>query len=122
MPNNHLPKQILYSQLKEGQQAPAGPKKRFKDNIKTNLKKFNIISGDWENLAFNRSYWRKAVLEGAAHHETELRCAADAKRKHRKDKQRKAQPQHNTSTFQCQHCIKLLLKLSDLPQTRFILN
>jgi len=58
MPNNHLPKQILYSQLKEGQQAPAGPKKRFKDNIKTNLKKFNIISGDWEDLAFNRSYWR----------------------------------------------------------------
>jgi len=58
MPNNRLPKQILYSQLKEGQQAPAVPKKRFKDNIKTNLKKFNIISGDWENLAFNRSYWR----------------------------------------------------------------
>ena len=61
MPNNRLPKQILYSQLK-GQRAPGGPKKRFKDNIKTSLKKFNIMSGDWENLAVNRDYWTKNLL------------------------------------------------------------
>ena len=29
MPNNRLPKQILYSQLK-GKRVPGGPKKRFK--------------------------------------------------------------------------------------------
>ena len=107
MPNNRLPNQILYSQLKEGQRAPGGPKKRFKDNIKTSLKKFNIMSGDWENLALNRDYWRKAVQEGAAHHETELRRAAEAKRQHRKDKQRQAPPPHTTSTFQCPHCSRI---------------
>ncbi|XP_026084958.1 uncharacterized protein LOC113060279 [Carassius auratus] len=107
MPNNHLPKQILYSLLKERQRAPGGPKKHFKDNINTSLKKFNITSGDWENLALNRDYWRKAVKEDAAHHETELRRAADVKRQHRKDKQRKAPPPHITSTFQCPHCTRI---------------
>ncbi|KAK6294220.1 hypothetical protein J4Q44_G00350500 [Coregonus suidteri] len=43
MPNSRLPKQIMHSQLKEGQRAPGEQKKRYKD-IKTNLKKFHITS------------------------------------------------------------------------------
>ncbi|KAL1258565.1 hypothetical protein QQF64_009142 [Cirrhinus molitorella] len=36
MPNTRLPKQILYSQLREGSQAIGGQKKHYKDNIKIN--------------------------------------------------------------------------------------
>ncbi|KAL7398428.1 hypothetical protein ABVT39_009810 [Epinephelus coioides] len=41
-------------------------KNRYKDNIKSNLKKFNIISA-------------KAVQEGAAQYESELRRATEEK-------------------------------------------
>ncbi|KAJ3606704.1 hypothetical protein NHX12_026223 [Muraenolepis orangiensis] len=42
MPDSRLPKQVLYSQLVKGKRAPGGQKKRYKDNIKTNLKKCHI--------------------------------------------------------------------------------
>ena len=48
MPDTRLPKQVLYSQ-------DYSHKKRFKDNIRTNLKKLNINSLNWEDTARHRS-------------------------------------------------------------------
>lgn len=107
MPDTRLPKQILYSQLKEGQRVPGGPKKRYKDNIKTNLKKFHIPSNNWEDLARDRHSWRKALHEGAAQHENELHHATQAKRQRRKDHMEKAAAIPTTSTFPCPNCTKI---------------
>lgn len=64
------PKQI--SQLQAGQQAPGGQKKRCKDNVQKNFKKLHIINNYWEDIAQNRTTWRKRVLVGAALHEENL--------------------------------------------------
>ena len=108
MSDTRLPKQMLYSQLERGPRAPGGQKKRFKDNIKTTLKKFRITSQDWEHMALNRHCWRAAVQKGAAHHEKELRHVAETKRQLRKERQKQApaRPQP-TTTFPCPHCTKI---------------
>ena len=54
MPDSRLPKQVLYSQLVQGKRAPGGQKKRFKDNIKANLKKCHIGL-----QTTNRAAWRQ---------------------------------------------------------------
>ena len=47
-------------------------KKRYKDNIRTNLKKLNINSLNWEDTAHHRSTWRNCLQEGATFHEDQL--------------------------------------------------
>ncbi|KAK0131511.1 Parathyroid hormone/parathyroid hormone-related peptide receptor [Merluccius polli] len=66
MPDSRLPKQVLYSQLVQGKRAPGGQKRRYKDNIKDNLKKCHICLKTWEATARNRAAWRQAVQDGAA--------------------------------------------------------
>ncbi|KAJ8412669.1 hypothetical protein AAFF_G00116200 [Aldrovandia affinis] len=92
MSNTRLPKQILYSQLKEGQRAPGGQKKHFKDNIKTSLKKFHITSSNWEHITLDRRCWKKSMQEGAARHEMELRHVAETKQQHCKEREKNTPP------------------------------
>ncbi|XDV19733.1 hypothetical protein PO909_025152 [Leuciscus waleckii] len=107
MPNTRLPKQILYSQLKEGTRATGGQKKRYKDNIKAILNKFHITSSNWEHIALGRSSWKKSAQEDAARHETELCRAAETNRQLRKEKDKKAQLPTTITTFSCPHCTKV---------------
>ncbi len=107
MPNTRLPKQILYSQLKEGSRATGGQKKRYKDNIKANLKKFHITSSNWEHIALDRSSWKKSVQDGAANHEIELHRAAEIKRQLRKEKDKKAPPLSTLTSLSCPYCTKV---------------
>jgi len=45
MDNSRLPKQILYSQMKEGTRGVGRPRLRFKDTVKRNLKDLKIPIG-----------------------------------------------------------------------------
>ncbi len=107
MPNTCLPKQILYSQLKEGSQATGGQKKCYKDNIKANLKKFHITLHNWEHIALDRCSWKKSVQDGAANHEIELHRATKIKRQLRKEKDKKAQPLSTITSLSCPYCTKI---------------
>ena len=109
MSDTRLPKQLLYSELTAGQRAPGGPKKRFKDNIKVNLKNFRIDSTNWEALAQDRAAWRARLHEGATFQEHNLHRAATVKRQQRKERETtKAAPHPNPSTsHQCPHCNKV---------------
>ncbi len=107
MPNTHLPKQILYSQLKEGSRATGGQKKRYKDNIKANLKKFHITSSNWEHIALDRSSWKKSVQDGAANHEIEPHRDAEIKWQLRKEKDKKAPPLSTLTSLSCPYCTKV---------------
>ena len=50
-----LPRQLLYGELRQGQKPRGGPKKRFKDCTKNNLKHSGTRPTELENLAQDRS-------------------------------------------------------------------
>lgn len=64
MEDCRLPKAVLYGELSEGQRNVGAPKKRFKDQLKKNLKTCNIVPDDLELLAHERSEWRLACRNG----------------------------------------------------------
>ncbi|KAJ3613399.1 hypothetical protein NHX12_019648 [Muraenolepis orangiensis] len=110
MPDSRLPKQVLYSQLVKGKRAPGGQKKRYKDNIKTNLKKCHIDLKAWEDMATDRATWRNLVREGAALYNDDLCHAAQDKRRLRKERAttKQVQPKPPTTTFPCPHCTRII--------------
>ena len=58
MPDNWLPRRLLYGELTVGQRSVGHPKKCFIDHIKGNLLKCNIKPSDLEALASDRDIWR----------------------------------------------------------------
>ena len=62
MPHSRLPDCMLYGQLRLGRRSVGGQKKRFKDHIKSILRKCNISR--LETLASNRSTWRSTCAFG----------------------------------------------------------
>ena len=67
MPAQRLPRQILYGQLQEGFRSPGGQRKRYKDHIKTLLKRCAIQPSALEDLAADRHTWRSISHKGIAH-------------------------------------------------------
>ena len=61
MPTDRLPRQVLYSQLPDGQRPRGRPRLRYKDTIKRNLKKGDIDTNSWKSLALQRDVWRDTV-------------------------------------------------------------
>ena len=51
MPDERLPKKVLYGELHEGKCSQGGQKKRYKDTLKASLKDFNIPTESWEQAA-----------------------------------------------------------------------
>uniref|UniRef100_H3AXU5 Uncharacterized protein n=1 Tax=Latimeria chalumnae TaxID=7897 RepID=H3AXU5_LATCH len=79
MPNVRLPKQLLYSQLRQGQRTCGGQRKCFKDTLKANIKKCGIDIINWEKLAQDRATWRCLVREGTSYFK-ENRLALEAEK------------------------------------------
>ena len=55
MPDERLPKKILYGELQVGKRSHGGQKKRYKDTLKASLKDFNIPNESWEKIAQDRT-------------------------------------------------------------------
>ena len=55
MPDERLPKKILYGELQVGKRSHGGQKKRYKDTLKASLKEFNIPTESWEQIAQDRT-------------------------------------------------------------------
>ena len=47
MPEERLPKKILYRELEMGKRSHGGQNKRYKDILKASLKDFNIPTESW---------------------------------------------------------------------------
>ena len=58
MPDERLPKKVLYGELQEGKRSQGGLKKRYKDTLKASLKDFNIPTESLEQAAQDRTKWR----------------------------------------------------------------
>ncbi|KAJ8397138.1 hypothetical protein AAFF_G00009920 [Aldrovandia affinis] len=108
MPSTCLPKQILYGQLKEEQRTQGGQKKRYKDNIKTHLRKCRFNLNSWEEVALNRNLWSRMVYEGTAQQEKDLYHATEEKRQQRKERSTTKMGPPTTTTrttiHKCPHC------------------
>ena len=55
MPDEPLPKKVLYGELQEGKRSQGDQKKRYKDTLKASVKDFNIPSESWERAAQDRT-------------------------------------------------------------------
>ena len=61
MPTDRLPRQVLYSQLPDGQRPRGRPRLGYKDKIQRNLKKRDIDTNSWKSLTLQRDIWRDTV-------------------------------------------------------------
>ena len=104
MPDERLPKKLLFGELQEGKRSQGCPKKRFKDTLKASLKAFNIDHGTWEQTAQDRGAWRSAVHKGAKTCEANRIAAAEDRRQTRKNR---AMNPATTATIPCPYCQRL---------------
>ena len=65
MPDERLPKKILYGELQVGKHTNGGQKKRYK----APLKDFNIPTESWEYIAQDRAKWRGLIRRSAGEYE-----------------------------------------------------
>ena len=82
MPHSRLPNCVLYDQLRLGHSSVGGQKKRFKDHVKSILKKCNIPFNKLETLASNRATWRSSCAFGMSYFDAEYDRAAGRSRRH----------------------------------------
>ena len=74
MPDESLPKKILYGELQVGKRSHGDQKKRYKDTLKATFKDFNIPTESWEQIAQDRTKWRGLIRRGAGEYgKSELR-------------------------------------------------
>ena len=104
MPDERLPKKILYGELQVGKRSHGGQKKRYKDTLKASLKDFNLPTESWEQIAQDRTKWRGLIKRGAGEYEAKGISEAEQKRAQRKARA-KAQPTElSSSDLSCSIC------------------
>nr|VZI30845.1 unnamed protein product [Spirometra erinaceieuropaei] len=98
MDDERLPKRLFYGDVATGSRRQGGRILRYKDTVKSSLKRLQINPRNWEYLARDRSTWRRTVKTGAAIYEANRIAAAKAKREARKSQLR---PDQDCT---CPHC------------------
>ena len=83
MPHSRQPHCVLYGQLNLGNRTVGGQRKRFRDHIKSILKKFNIPFSRLETLASNRATWRSTCAFGNSYFDDKDDRAAAHRRSRR---------------------------------------
>ena len=103
IPDERLPKKILYGELQVGKRSHGGQKKRYKDTLKASLKDFNIPTESWEQIAQDHIKWRGLIRRGAGEYEAK-RISEPSRNVH----SRKPEIRHHQQSF--------------LPQTSLVLS
>ena len=85
MDEMRIPRQLLYGELVSGRRKQGRPKKRYKDNLKTNLKWADVHPKELESAAADRTGWRAIIRSAASNFEKDRRqrLAAARERRHR---------------------------------------
>ena len=66
MPDERLPKKILYGELQVGKRFLGGQKRRYKDTLKASLKDFNIPTESWEHIAQDQIPFSGKIIQYVA--------------------------------------------------------
>ena len=104
MPDERLPKKILYGELQVGKRSHGGQKKRYKDTLKASLKDFNIPTESWEQIAQVRTKWRGLIKRGAGEYEAKRISEAEQKRAQRKARAKASPTELSSSDLSCSIC------------------
>nr|VZI27735.1 unnamed protein product [Spirometra erinaceieuropaei] len=88
MDDERLPKRLFYGDVAKGSRRQGGQIRRYKDTLKSSLKRLHINPTNWEELARDRPTWRRTVKTGAAIYEANRIAAAKVKREVRKSQLR----------------------------------
>ncbi|KAK4328904.1 hypothetical protein Pmani_000713 [Petrolisthes manimaculis] len=83
MPKDRLPRKVLYGELSLGRRHAGGPHKRFKDHLKTTLKKCAIVPTNLETTAENRQEWHSLCRTGTEQRTTHCNTLAEERRQRR---------------------------------------
>jgi hypothetical protein len=108
MSDQRLPKRLLYGEIQDEKRSACGPKKRFKDTLKTSLKDFNIPTSAWEATTKDRPVWRSQIKTGAKAAENSRLKRAQTRRAARKARasNRDEPTEVTTSSHVCATCGK----------------
>ncbi|VDN43734.1 unnamed protein product [Dibothriocephalus latus] len=79
MDYQQLLKELFYGDVTVGARCQGGQMRRYKDTLEDCLKRLQINTATWEELAQDRSTWRRTAKTGAAIHEASPIAAAKAK-------------------------------------------
>ena len=109
MGDTRIPKAMVYGQLKSGTRREGRPLLRYKDNLKSNMKKCHMDSSSWENDCMNRPAWRNKCHSAVQAFENERAAAAKLKRQVRKSASGQEQ-----GAFSCDTCGKSCLSRAGL--------
>ena len=101
MPDERLPKKILYGELQVGKRSHGDQKTRYKDILKASLKDFNIPTESWEQIATDRTKWRGLIRRGAREYEANRISEAEQKRAQRKDRAKASPTELYSSALSC---------------------
>ncbi|BHF77314.1 hypothetical protein SprV_0602041800 [Sparganum proliferum] len=88
MDDERLPKRLFYGDVATGSRRQGGQIRRYKDTLKSSLKRLQLNPTNWEELALDRPTWRRRVKTGAAIYEANRIAAAKVKREARKSQVR----------------------------------
>nr|VZI37212.1 unnamed protein product [Spirometra erinaceieuropaei] len=88
MDDERLPKRLFYGDVATGSRRQGGQIRRYKDTLKSSLKRLQINPTNWEELVRDRPTWRRTVKTGAAIYEANQIAAAKVKREARKSQLR----------------------------------
>ncbi|BHF85712.1 hypothetical protein SprV_1002888400 [Sparganum proliferum] len=80
----------LHGDVATGSRRQGGQIRRYKDTLKSSLKRLQINPTNWNELALDRPTWRRTLKTGAAIYEANRIAAAKVKRKARKSQIRPA--------------------------------
>ena len=104
MPDERLPKRLLYGELRHGRRSRGGQRKRYKDTLKASLKSCGLDPETWEADAQHRSNWRSAVKHGVAEFEKHRIQEAELKRRLRKTTASSPLSPSRPPAITCPHC------------------
>nr|VZI15708.1 unnamed protein product [Spirometra erinaceieuropaei] len=76
MDDERLPKRLFYGDVATGSRRQGGQIRRYKDALKSSLKRLQMNTANWEELARDRPTWRRTVKTGAAIHKANRIAAA----------------------------------------------
>ena len=104
MPDERLPKKILYGELQVGKCSHGGQKKRYKDTLKASLKDFNIPTESWEQIAQDCTKWLGLIKRGAGEYEAKRISKAGQKHAQQKARAKASPTELSSSDLSCSIC------------------
>ena len=103
MPDERLPKKILYGELQIGKRSN-GVKRSDTRTPSNSLKGFNIPTESWEQIAQDRTKWRGLIKRGAGEYEAKRISEAEQKIAQRKARAKASPTELSSSDLSCSIC------------------